>query len=232
RSAAIAVLLLSLAASARASTPWPERWRAAGFADVAVTKLSLDKFYASVPPFETKGAIDAHFLLLRCSGWTRADVDAMLSQLTLVYSQCGLRFDRADLVEAAAPLGRARFYKYKRDDPASLNALARAVPLQERPLYYLLAGYEDSSDDDSFSRADWEEPDSPGEPRDPALFDSVFLPSGIRQPEYRGARALARPDAQRPALERDAASPGKHLDEQDQPDRAPRLRAHPRQPPR
>lgn len=185
RSAAIVVLLLSLAGSARASRAWPREWSEAGFADVAVTTLNVQRFYVSAPPFETKGALDVHFLLLRGSGWTRADVDELLSQLTLVYSQCGLRVDQADLVEASAPLGRSVFYKYKRDDPASLNALARAVPPASRPMYYLVRGWLDSPGDDSFSRADFEEADGPEEgPRDPALFDSVFLPIGLRSEAF------------------------------------------------
>ena len=185
RAPLLACLALWLAGPARAQVG-AAGWRAAGFSDVTVTELSLDAYYAGAPRFEAAGALELRLLLLRGSGWTEGQARDLVAQVADVYSQCGVRLSRAELVEAVAPGGRTRFSKYDAASPDSLNALARLVPSGPKPLLYLFAGFTDAADDAAFSRADFDEPPSPADgPRDPALFDSAFLPAGLNSPAYR-----------------------------------------------
>jgi len=67
------------------------------------------------------------------TGWAREDILAATAQAVKILGQCGVAFERAELVRLAAPP------RYRDFSTAASRTLARALPLA-RPAIYFVAG--------------------------------------------------------------------------------------------
>lgn len=169
-----------MSAHASAAVPDPSRWQAAGFLRARISSVDLTSAYRETGAGEPKGAMPVYALLLRGGSWTRDQAEEHFKRAAKVYAQCGLMLTSAEIVEADPPGGRRTFARFPEEGPGSIKAFVEGSPLEARPVFYLFQGWEDIGDDRAWSFADFEE----GDKVDPALHDSVFLPSGVNSAAY------------------------------------------------
>jgi hypothetical protein len=149
--------------------------------------LSTSQYYEQQNPGWQKGGIRLAFVMLRSSTWYEDLVREHLEMIARVYAQCGVAVKEATLVEVDPPQGRTRFLRYPPSGTRSaLNDWVATTPIKDRAVFYLFRGFEDEEDDRAYSEATWEDGKS-----DPALANSVLLPSGVNLAKYREERAAS-----------------------------------------
>lgn len=118
-----------------------KRWEQAGFKEPRIQSWSdSDLYAASISTSNTfTHGIEITTVVFRSTGWTTQEVKRRFQRMAEVYSQCGIKIQRADVIETDAPNGWIDV-----DDPYDLGTsnrttqIAKKLPTANRPVFLFI----------------------------------------------------------------------------------------------